>query len=72
MQKRMLGISGIVTFLTGFLVGLLAAPKSGKENREAIKRRAMEGIGTLKGKKEQVADQAKSSADRIRSTMPGS
>ena len=64
MNKRMLSISGVVTFLTGFLVGLLAAPRSGKESRDAIKRRAKEGLGTLQHKTKEAADKAQSGAER--------
>ena len=63
MNKRMLSISGVVTFLTGFLVGLLAAPRSGKESRDAIRRRAKEGFGSLHNKTKETANKAQSGAE---------
>lgn len=52
--------TGILAFIVGSLAGIttgiLMAPKSGKETREDIKRKAKEGADTMKQKANQAKD----------------
>ena len=55
-------ISGLIS---GIAVGLLSAPKSGKELREEIANKSLQWQNTAKNKIEEIEDISKSQADRI-------
>ncbi|MBH1980906.1 YtxH domain-containing protein, partial [Candidatus Saccharibacteria bacterium] len=52
-----LAIGAVIGAVSGIVAGILTAPKSGKETREDIKRKA-----------EELKDQALSTADDVRSS----
>ncbi len=62
------GSSGILWFLAGLgigaAVGVLYAPKSGRETREDIARYAQEGSGYVKERARQYRDQANDLVER--------
>ncbi len=50
MSKQKLGLGIVIGSVVGVIAGLLTAPKSGKETREDIKKRAQEVKGSLERK----------------------
>lgn len=72
-SKGKFGIGLIVGAIAGAVAGFLTAPKSGKETRDDIKRRAGQAkeetgkrVDEAKQMAEEVAGEAKKSVDRIK------
>ena len=63
-QKFLIGSVGAL--LTGIAIGLLVAPKSGKESRKLIKSRANDLGGTAKDKYEKSLDELSVLADKLK------
>lgn len=68
MAKKRFGIGLVVGAVAGLLTGLLAAPKSGKETREDLKRRADEVKHETEKRAEQVKERAADVADKAKET----
>lgn len=73
MAKGKFGIGLIVGAVAGAVAGFLTAPKSGKETREDIKRRAgnakdeaTKRVNDAREKAGEVADEAKKTVDRAK------
>jgi gas vesicle protein len=73
MSKRKFGIGLVVGAVAGLVAGLLTAPKSGKETRQDIKKKAGDvsreagkQVEMAKQKAGDVADQAKKTVDRVK------
>lgn len=64
-MKKLLAVLGAVA--AGFAAGILTAPKSGKETREDLKRKAEEYKGEAEKRTEQAKAAAKESVDSIKS-----
>ncbi len=54
----------------GAIVGILYAPKSGRETREDIANNAREGTEYLRAKTKQAAEQVSALVDRLRLLPP--
>jgi gas vesicle protein len=63
-QKFLIGSVGAL--LTGIAIGLLVAPKSGKESRKLIKNRANDLGGTAKDKYEKSLDELTVLAEKLK------
>lgn len=63
-QKFLIGSVGAL--LTGIAIGLLVAPKSGKESRKLIKNRATDLGGTAKDKYEKSLDELTVLAEKLK------
>jgi len=63
-QKFLLG--ALSALLAGVAVGLLVAPKNGKETRELIKNKAGDLGGTAKDKYEKSLEELTALADRLK------
>jgi gas vesicle protein len=63
-QKFLIGSVGAL--LTGIAIGLLVAPKSGKESRKLIKNRANDLSGTAKDKYEKSLDELTVLAEKLK------
>jgi gas vesicle protein len=73
MSKRKFGVGLVVGAVAGLVAGLLTAPKSGKETRQDIKKKANDvtkeagkQVEMAKQKAGDVADQAKKTVDRVK------
>lgn len=64
-MKKLLAVLGAAA--AGFAAGILTAPKSGKETREDLKRKADEYKGEAEKRTEQAKAAAKESVDSIKS-----
>lgn len=63
-QKFLIGSVGAL--LTGIAIGLLVAPKSGKESRKVIKDKANDLSGTAKEKYEKSLEELTVLADKLK------
>ena len=63
-QKFLIGSVGAL--LTGIAIGLLVAPKSGKESRKLIKHKATDLSGTAKDKYEKSLEELSVLADKLK------
>jgi gas vesicle protein len=59
-------IGSIGALLTGIAIGLLVAPKSGKESRKLIKHKASDLGGTAKDKYEKSFDELSALAEKLK------
>ena len=66
-HKKKFGFGLILGTLAGLVAGLLTAPKSGKETRDDIKRKATDMKNQAMGHVEDVKDKAMDVADDARS-----
>ncbi len=67
MSKNKLAVGALIGAAVGAVAALLTAPKSGKETREALKRRA----GKLKTEAEKKAEELKSKAENVKKEVEG-
>lgn len=63
-QKFLVGAIGAL--ITGVAIGLLLAPKSGKESRKLIKHKANDLGGTAKDKYEKSLEELSTLADKLK------
>ncbi len=63
-QKFLIGSVGAL--LTGIAIGLLVAPKSGKESRKLIKNKANDLSGNAKDKYEKSVEELASLAEKLK------
>lgn len=73
MGKRKFGVGLVIGGIAGLVAGLLTAPKSGKETREDLKRKAdkvktetAKHAEEVREKATEVADQAKETAQKVK------
>lgn len=67
MKTSRLAIGAIIGAAAGVVAGVLTAPKSGKETREDIKRKAVEAKDSVASHKDDLVFKAEEMADDVRS-----